>query len=75
FYEYVFSLMTEENLFDGCNFWGWGGLAAPADTHWQFGADYTCDPAHEPQGMYSVFATDSTTVGIIRAAARAVAKK
>lgn len=71
FYEYVFVLMNNDNLFDGCNFWGWGGYAVPADTHWQYGADYTCDPAHEPQGMYSVFAGDSTTIGIIRGAAKA----
>ena len=72
FYEYVFSLMTDENLFDGCNFWGWGGYAVPAGEHWQPGADYTCDPAHEPQGMYSVFAGDSTTVSIINDAAKRV---
>lgn len=71
FYEYVFSLMTKDNMFDGCNFWGWGGLAEPTDTHWHLGADYICDPAHEPQGMYSVFAADSTTLRIINAAAKA----
>lgn len=71
FYEYVFIMMNDDNLFDGCNFWGWGGLATPSDTNWRFGADYTCDPAHEPQGMYSVFAGDSTTIAVIRAAAKA----
>lgn len=69
FYEYVFKLFNDDNMFDGCNFWGWAGYAQPTQSQWQLGEDYTCDPAHEPQGMYSVFAVDSTTVDIIKQAA------
>lgn len=38
----------------GLNFWAWGGEGIPDST-------YTGDPAHEPQGLFSVFATDPTT--------------
>ena len=60
----------------GCNFWSWGGLGQvrplSADIpdirpgFWQPWDDYTGDPAQEEQGLYSVFATDSTTLSVIR---------
>ena len=68
FYEYIFSLITDEGLLEGCNFWGWGGYAAPVHGNWQPGDDYTGDPAQEPQGLNSVFAADSTTIAIIKSA-------
>lgn len=58
----------------GCNFWGWGGIGRPTANDWQPGMDYLCDPPHEPQGWYSVFDTDKTTLRIIRDAARKVSK-
>ena len=56
-------------FFAGCNFWGWGGFAkqTPGHIYWEPGDDYTGDPAQEQQGLNSVFATDSTTVQIIKA--------
>lgn len=66
FYRYIFSLVEESDVINGCNFWGWGGYAQPAHEQWQPWDDYTCDPAHEPQGLYCVFASDSTTLAIIR---------
>lgn len=50
----------------GCNFWGWSGSGRPNDLVWQTGDDYLCDPPHEPQGWYSVFDCDSSTIAIIR---------
>ena len=50
----------------GCNFWGWSGCGRPRDLVWQTGDDYLCDPPHEPQGWYSVFDCDSTTIAIIK---------
>ena len=52
----------------GCNFWAWGGYAQPSMEHicWQKGDDYTGDPAQEEQGLNSVFASDSTTLEIIK---------
>mgnify|MGYP002508249109 CR=1 FL=1 len=43
----------------GLNFWAWGGEGIPGKT-------YTGDPAHEPQGLFSVFATDSTTSRLLQ---------
>lgn len=45
-----------------------GGLAELSSTHesWVPGDDYTGDPAQEPQGLNSVFASDSTTLSLIR---------
>ena len=73
YYAYVFDLIRQERdkggLFAGCNFWGWGGFAkqTPGHVYWEPGDDYTGDPAQEQQGLNSVFATDSTTVQIIKA--------
>ena len=70
YYEYVFSLVADNALcggnFAGCNFWGWGGEANPRHGQWQAGDDYTGDPAQEQQGLNSVFATDTTTIAVIR---------
>ena len=49
------------------NFWAWGGEGradAPVDT----AAKFLGDPPCEPQGLNSVFNTDATTHGVIRAA-------
>ncbi|MCD8079888.1 MAG: beta-mannosidase [Bacteroides sp.] len=73
YYEYIFSLITDKDLYDGlfagANFWAWGGFAQPAEDHvfWQKGDDYTGDPAQEEQGLNSVFDTD-TTIEVIRVA-------
>jgi mannan endo-1,4-beta-mannosidase len=71
FYRFVFSLIGDnaENggHFAGCNFWGWGGFAQPAHEQWQVGDDYTGDPAQEAQGLNSVFASDTSTLKVIKA--------
>ena len=56
----------------GCNFWGWGGSARPANETWKPGDDYLCDPPHEPQGWYSVFDNDNSTVSTIDKAVKAL---
>lgn len=72
YYEAVFSYIHENMLrggvFSGCNFWAWGGFAELSSDHvyWQRGDDYTGDPAQEQQGLNSVFASDSTTLAIIK---------
>ena len=50
----------------GCNFWGWGGSGRPASEVWTKGNDFLCDPPHEPQGWYSVFDSDTTTIQLIK---------
>jgi mannan endo-1,4-beta-mannosidase len=72
FYEHVFQLVERGDLIDGCNFWGWGGLAHPTHVVWQSGDAYVCDPAQEEQGLNSVFVADSTTIAIIKASSRII---
>ena len=74
YYNYVFSLIEqsarEKGVFAGCNFWAWGGLAQLSVDHttWQRWDDYTGDPAQEPQGLNSVFASDASTLSVIQRA-------
>lgn len=73
FYGFVFELQAESiaagGLFRGSNFWGWSGYAdLKPGQMWAPGDDYTVDPAHEEQGLYSVFAGD-TTCDIIKVGA------
>lgn len=78
YYDAMLSEIVDEaaggGLLAGFNFWGWGGLAEPSEDHlmWQPGDDYTGDPAQEEQGLYSVFASDTSTVRIVRQYARSV---
>ena len=80
YYEAMLSKMTGQKasgtMLAGFNFWGWGGLAEPSEDHlmWRPGDDYTGDPAQEEQGLYSVFASDTSTVRIIRKYAFAAAE-
>lgn len=75
FYSRVFNLIATSGMINGCNFWGWGGYGVPAHENWQPWDDYTCDPAQEPQGLNSVFASDSTTLAIIRESVEAIKRK
>lgn len=68
YYGHVFSEIKGGGKIKGANFWSWGGLANPTHEVWQAGDDYTGDPAQEAQGLNSVFASDSTTIAIIRQA-------
>ena len=66
YYRHVFTEVVNGGKLAGVNFWGWGGLANPAHATWQPGDDYTGDPAQEAQGLNSVFASDSTTIALIK---------
>ena len=72
YYTYVFNRLLQSHEagepLKGVNFWGWGGYAAQSEQNefWKPGDDYCGDPAQEPQGLFSVYATDSTTVELIR---------
>lgn len=76
YYKYVFSLISDnasnKGHFAGCNFWGWGGFAEPVHDDWRVGDDYCGDPAQEQQGLNSVFASDTTTVDVIKAQIRSI---
>ena len=69
-YAYIFERVkkrAEENgVIAGCNFWGWGGAGRPTSDEWKAGDDFLCDPPHEPQGWYSVFDCDKSTISLIK---------
>eukprot|EP00899_Mesostigma_viride_P020908 jgi/Mesvir1/28819/Mv18804-RA.1 len=51
-------------------FWAWGGEGMPAgpawvDGHRASGKEWTGDPPHEPQGWYSVFMSDTSTLAVL----------
>jgi mannan endo-1,4-beta-mannosidase len=52
----------------GFNLWAWGGIGIPAKEKFNLksGLDYMGDPLQEPQGLNSVMASDTSTLGIIR---------
>ena len=70
FYRHIFGevkrSIAEGGPIAGSNFWGWSGSGRPRQEVWQAGDDYLCDPPHEPQGWYSVFDCDSSTIAVIR---------
>ena len=74
YYEYVFGLLDEGKV-QGCCFWAWGGYAQPNHTRWQRWDDYVGDPAQEEQGLNAVFATDTTTLYVIRKAAESFSRQ
>jgi mannan endo-1,4-beta-mannosidase len=50
------------------NFWAWAGEANPVlplGKPWAAGDPFLGDPPHEPQGWYSIFAGDASTISII----------
>jgi mannan endo-1,4-beta-mannosidase len=52
----------------GFNFWAWNGAARTSrpDYWWHDGDDFMGDPPQEQQGMYGVFDTDASTIGVIK---------
>jgi mannan endo-1,4-beta-mannosidase len=72
FYQLIYSTVLDSVRsgapLQGCNFWGWGGegRAQHADHHFVRGdTSYLGDPPHEPQGWYSVFDMDKSTLAVI----------
>lgn len=69
-YAYVFEQVKQSaqnnGVIAGCNFWGWGGTGRPKSDVWEQGDDFLCDPPHEPQGWYSVFDSDKSTITLIK---------
>lgn len=75
YYSYMFgkvlSSAASGGMIAGANFWAWGGTADQSADKlwWKPGDDYCGDPAQEPQGFYSVYSSDASTLKIIRDAA------
>lgn len=70
YYTFIFDQVlknaAQNKVLAGCNFWAWAGQAIPRHEMWEPGDDYTGDPAQEPQGLYSVFKSDHSTIAIIK---------
>jgi mannan endo-1,4-beta-mannosidase len=51
----------------GVNFWAWSGEGRPPQPggRWSPGDPWTGDPPFEPQGLYSVFDSDGSTLKVI----------
>jgi mannan endo-1,4-beta-mannosidase len=76
FYDAIYALLTRRatagDAIAGSNFWAWGGAGRSknADFMWKAGDGFVGDPPQEPQGLYCVFDSDVSTIGIISAHAR-----
>jgi len=80
FYKLIFDAALEDarkgGPLQGTNFWAWSGegRAQHADHRFAVGdTAYVGDPPHEPQGWYSVFDGDASTIALVRAQAEALA--
>ncbi|MBM4250736.1 MAG: mannanase [Deltaproteobacteria bacterium] len=66
--------IRQDHALSGVNFWAWSGEARPVEPGglWRPGTPYTGDPPHEPQGWYSVYDRDLTTIAIIKSYAASI---
>lgn len=80
FYLEVFSLIESQArggaAIAGSNFWAWGGAGRAQSSNfiWRESDPFTGDPPQEPQGLNSVFDSDSSTLGIIAGHAEAMTR-
>lgn len=75
-YRLALASATSGGPVSGTNFWAWGGEARAQHADHRFVSGdtaYVGDPPHEPQGWYSVFAGDRSTLAIVADQARAMA--
>ncbi len=72
FYKAIFERLEKaianKESFVALNFWGYGGIAKnnPKDGKWKIGTDFTTDPPQEPQGLNSVFSSETSTMNLIK---------
>lgn len=66
YFETIFSYARQYRL--PVNFWAYGGEGRPRVpfANWTRGDDFIGDPPHEPQGWYSVYDTDASTLALIQ---------
>ena len=63
-FQYVYDHAAKDGSISGANFWAYAGVGRPNPDrkNWIAGDDFIGDPAHEDQGWYSVYDTDTTMV-------------
>lgn len=73
-YDRLLQRMRDGDAIAGSNFWAWGGRGRTtnADWMWKAGDPFTGDPPQEAQGLFSLFDSDTSTLDIVSAHARAV---
>ena len=78
FYQAIFDRLLERakagDAITGSNFWAWGGRGRTrnADWMWKAGDPFTGDPPQEAQGLFSLFDSDASTLGIVSKHAKAI---
>ncbi|UII80371.1 cellulase family glycosylhydrolase [Flagellimonas sp. CMM7] len=72
FYSYLFSKVTNSikngDKVKGLNFWTYSGEGRPVrpGEFWRKGDSFLSDPAHELQGWYGVYNTDTSTIEVVK---------
>lgn len=72
FYKAIFERLeksiSNKEPFVALNFWGYAGIAKnnPNNGKWKIGDDFTTDPPQEPQGLNSVFSSETSTINLIK---------
>jgi mannan endo-1,4-beta-mannosidase len=78
YFKDILTLVTDSILggspLAGCNIWAWGGygIPAPPEKIMLTPSAFLGDPLDEPQGLNSVYVSDSSTLSIIKAATRLI---
>lgn len=65
----IVTSFNNNGVLAGLNFWGFGGYAKTnpnSNGKWQKGDDFCADPPQEPQGLNTVFASDTSTLTLIK---------
>lgn len=65
-FEKVKNSAATQDIIAGANFWAFAGAGRQRDILWQEGDDFIGDPPFEPQGLFSVYDCDTTTLAVIR---------
>lgn len=72
YYKWLFGIVEEsakeQDVIAGANFWAFAGAGRQRAVLWEEGDDFIGDPPFEPQGLFSVYDCDTTTLHIIREA-------
>lgn len=78
FYRAIYARLLERmqagDAIAGSNFWAWGGRGRTTNADWMWapGDPFTGDPPQEAQGLFSLFDSDTSTLGIVSGHARSV---
>lgn len=67
-FERLAKAINNNEPFVALNFWGYAGIGKnnPENGKWHKGEDFTTDPPQEPQGLNSVFSTDTSTLDLMK---------